>query len=112
MRRATLPVRAWRRAGQLQRQRAQAIDTLDALIVRLAVERESLDALGDQTQSLLQLRSREVRAEAVVDAGAEGERSAEVALGRDVERLVAAVAGAVRRVRADQQDGVLRERHV
>jgi hypothetical protein len=43
-----------------------------AAVDRVAVELEALDVRGQEAQALLELGAREVRAQAVVDAGAEG----------------------------------------
>ena len=69
LRRRARPSGAGRRHAQ--RQLRQAVDARHLLVDRLAVERELRDAGGEEAQALLQLGRGEVRAEAVVHAGAE-----------------------------------------
>ena len=74
----------------------------------LAVEREAGHARGEEGERLLQLRAGQVRAQAVVHAGAEGQRLRAAAVGGDVEaRSVDAVA--VAGERAHEHDGPLGE---
>ncbi len=62
-------------ALQAKRERLQRVDPRRRAELRLAVGRELADVLGEERDPLLDLGAREVRADAVVDAGAERQRA-------------------------------------
>ena len=70
-----------RRRGPSERQALQPVDAVDRAELGLAVERQPGHARGQERERLLELRAREVRAKAVVDARAEGERLGVAAVG-------------------------------
>ena len=57
-------------------QRVEAVDPVDRAVLGLAVEPQARHPRREEGERLLQLGAREVRAEAVVRAGAEGQRLA------------------------------------
>src|SRR5664280_73299 len=61
--------------GEAHGQLVEPVDAGDRAELGLAVELEAVHVLGEERQALLQLHTREVRAEAVVDARAERERA-------------------------------------